>query len=75
MLGKYDGGASKDVYKIVTSDKSWIYLYELEIKQQSTMWAFEDKPNPSKVVCGTKDFEANGRLFLRQIWSCSDCSA
>ena len=48
----YDRGALKDVYKIVTGDKSWIYAYEPETKQQSTMWAFEDKPNPTKVVCG-----------------------
>ena len=52
MLEKYDGGASKDAYKIVTGDTSWIYVYEPETKQQSTMWAFEDKPNATKVVCG-----------------------
>ena len=28
MLEKYDGGASKDVYKIIPSDKSWSYAYE-----------------------------------------------
>ena len=28
-----------------------IYVYECETKQQSNMWAFEDKPNPTKVVC------------------------
>ena len=37
MLGKYDRGASKDVYKIVTGDESWIYEYEPETKQQSTV--------------------------------------
>ena len=42
--------ASKDVYKIVTGDESWIYMYELESKQQSTVWAFEDESNPTKVV-------------------------
>ena len=49
---KYDGGASKDVYKIVTSDESWICAYEPEKKQQSTVWVFEPEPNPMKVVCG-----------------------
>ena len=29
-----------------------IYAYEPETKQQFTMWAFEDKPNPTKAVCG-----------------------
>ena len=51
MLKKYDGGASKDVYKIATADKSWICAYEPETKQQFNKWAFEDKPNPTKVVC------------------------
>jgi len=52
MLKKYDRGASKDVHKIVTGDESWIYAYEPETKQQSTVWVFEDEPNPTKVVRG-----------------------
>ena len=44
VLEKYDRGASKDVYKIVLDDESWIYAYEPDIKQQST------EPNPTKVV-------------------------
>uniref|UniRef100_A0A0K2U786 Mariner transposase [Bombyx mori] n=1 Tax=Lepeophtheirus salmonis TaxID=72036 RepID=A0A0K2U786_LEPSM len=40
MLKKYTRGASKDVYKIVTDDESWIYAYEPETKQQSSV--FED---------------------------------
>ena len=51
MFEKYDRGASKDGYKIVTGDAAW-RPYESEIKQQSTVWVFEDKPNPTKVVCG-----------------------
>ena len=50
MLKKYNAGASKDVYKILTGDKSWIYVYEQESKQQSTVWVFQDEPNPTKVV-------------------------
>lgn len=49
MIKKYNGGASKDVYKIVTGDESWIYAYEPETKQQSTVWVFQDEPNPTKV--------------------------
>ena len=37
MLEKYDRSASKDVYKIFTGAKSWIYAYELETKQQFTL--------------------------------------
>ncbi|XP_025158379.1 histone-lysine N-methyltransferase SETMAR-like [Harpegnathos saltator] len=50
MLKKYDCGASKHVYDIVTGDESWIYAYEPESKQQSTVWVFQDEPNPTKVV-------------------------
>ena len=49
---KYDGGASKDVYKIVTGDEPCIWAYEPETKHQSTVWVFELEPNPMKVVCG-----------------------
>ena len=52
MQEKYDHGASKDVYKIVTCDDSWIYAYESETKQQSTVLVFEGEPNTTKVVCG-----------------------
>ena len=44
MLQKYDRGASKHVYDIVTADKSWIYAYEPESTQQSPVWAFQDEP-------------------------------
>ena len=50
MLKKFNRGASKDVYKIVTGDESWIYAYEPETKQQSTVQVFQDEPNPTKVV-------------------------
>ena len=39
ILQKYDAGASKDVYKIVTDDESWICAYD-------------SGTNPMKVVCG-----------------------
>ena len=37
MLEKYDGGASKGVYRIVTGDESLICAFEPETKQQSTV--------------------------------------
>ena len=48
MLQKYDRIASKHVYDIVTG--SWIYAYEPESKQQSTVWVFQDEPNPTKIA-------------------------
>ena len=50
MLQKYDSDASKHVYDIVTDDESWNYAYEPESKQQSTVWVFQDEPNPTKVA-------------------------
>ena len=37
ILQKYDRGASKHVYDIVTDDELWIYAYKPEYKQQSTV--------------------------------------
>ena len=50
MLKKYNRGASNAVYNIYTGDESWIYAYEPETKQQSTVWVFQDESNPTKVV-------------------------
>ena len=50
ILKKYNAGASNIVYKIVTGDESLIYAYEPESKQQSTVWVFQDEPNPTKFV-------------------------
>ena len=41
MLQKFDRGASKHVYGIVTGDESCIYAYESESKQQSILWVFQ----------------------------------
>jgi [histone H3]-lysine36 N-dimethyltransferase SETMAR len=50
MLKKFDRGASKAVYNIYTGDESWIYAYEPETKQQSTVWVFQEEPKPTKVI-------------------------
>ena len=64
MSQKYDGGDSKDSHRR-TDNKSWINAYEPKAKQQSNMWAFEHKPNPSwlwknhfeaKLIIDTKKF-------------------
>lgn len=34
----------------MTDDESWIYAYEPETKHTSTVWVFQDEPNPTKVV-------------------------
>lgn len=49
-LKKFNGGDSKSVYNIYTGDESWIYAYDPETKQQSTVWVFQNEPNPTKVA-------------------------
>lgn len=49
MMQNYDGGASKHVFEIVTGDESWIYSYEPEHKQQSSVWVFQNEHNLTKV--------------------------
>lgn len=50
MRKKFDVGTAKSVYNIVTGDETWIYAYQPETKQQSTVWVFQDESNPTKVV-------------------------
>lgn len=50
MIEKYKCGTSKAVHNIYTGDESWIYAYDPETKQQSTVWVFQNEPNPTKVV-------------------------
>lgn len=50
MLYKFKNSASKDVYKIVTGDESWIYAYEPERKGQSVVWMFRYEEKPTKVT-------------------------
>ncbi|GBP85523.1 hypothetical protein EVAR_53747_1 [Eumeta japonica] len=50
MTKQYNDGASKAVYNIYTADESWIYVYDLETKQQSTVWMFQDESNPIKMI-------------------------
>ncbi|GBP61817.1 hypothetical protein EVAR_97259_1 [Eumeta japonica] len=45
---KYNHGGSKAVRDIDTGDESWIYAYDPETRQQSTLWVFQDEPNPTK---------------------------
>ena len=48
MLRKCDGGRSPRVWVIVAGDKTWVYQYDLETKQQSEVWVFPDENPPVK---------------------------
>lgn len=49
-LQRFSRGESNHVYDIVSGDESWIYAYDPDSKQQSTVWVFQDEPKPTKVV-------------------------
>ena len=49
MLEKFNKGANRDTYNIVTGDESWIYHYDPKTKRQSAVWCFQDDQAPTKV--------------------------
>lgn len=48
MLDKFDSGRSKATAKIVSGDETWVYQYDPETKQQSSVWMFPDDQIPVK---------------------------
>ena len=34
--------------RIITGDETWVYEFDMEAKQQSSEWRFEDEPKPKK---------------------------
>lgn len=65
MLTKFDKGASKSVYNIVTLGEIWIYAYKRDENSQSTEWVFQNEPNESK---STK--VARSRSIAKQMIVC-----
>ena len=49
MLRKFDGGRFSHVWGIVTGDKSWVYQFDPETKQQLAVWVFLDENPPVKL--------------------------
>ena len=50
-----------------TGDESWIYAYEPESRQQSTVWVLQDEPNPSKVARALSTSKQMIACFFRKI--------
>lgn len=48
MLRKFDGGRSARVWDIVTGDETFVYQYDPDSKQQSTVWLFPGETPPVK---------------------------
>lgn len=66
MMEKFDNGRSKSVFEIVTGDETWIYAYDPETKQQSTVWVFEDEPPPTKVTRARSVAKQMVAVFFRK---------
>ena len=64
---KYDGDASKDAYKNVTGDESWIYAYEPKTKQQSTVPTVRRGKSNESCSC-KKYFETDVSSAKQVMW-------
>ncbi len=52
--------------EIVTGDETWIYSYDPETKQQSTVWVFEDELPPTKVTKSKSAGKQMVAVFFRR---------
>lgn len=66
MLEKFDAGSSKSISEVVTGDETWIYQYDPETKQQSTVWVFDDEDPPTKVVRSRSAGKRMVAVFFRR---------
>ena len=48
MMERFDGGRSKSTWRIVSGDETWVYQFDPETKQQSSVWVFPGDPIPVK---------------------------
>lgn len=48
MLEKFDGGQSKSTWKVLSGDETWVYQFDPETKQQSSVWVFPGDAPPIK---------------------------
>jgi histone-lysine N-methyltransferase SETMAR len=66
MLKTFEEGRSKRVAEIVTGDETWIYSYDPETKQQSTVWVFGSERPPTKVVRDKSTSKKMVAVFFRR---------
>ncbi|KAI6648129.1 Histone-lysine N-methyltransferase SETMAR-like [Oopsacas minuta] len=43
MLLKYSKADSRRHSEVITSDETWVYFYDMQTKQQSSKWIFEEE--------------------------------
>jgi histone-lysine N-methyltransferase SETMAR len=66
MLHKYDNGRSRRVSDILTGDETWLYQYDPETKDQSTVWVFDNELPPTKVVRSRSTAKQMLAVFFRR---------
>ena len=64
ILRQFDGGRSPRVWDIITGDVTWVYQYNPEAKQQSSVWAFLDENPPMKFKRNRSASKQMDSLFL-----------
>lgn len=63
-LLRFSRGYSKNACDIAEGDESWFDAYAPETIQQSIVWGFQNKSNPTKLI----RFKANGSLIMTQLY-------
>jgi histone-lysine N-methyltransferase SETMAR len=52
------------LFRVITSDESWVYDYDPETKQQSTQWKMPSSPQPIKA----RQVRSNIKSMLIIFW-------
>ena len=61
---KYDPDLLK---KVITSDESWVYGYDIETKAQSSQWKRPEEPRPKKA----RKVRSNVKIILNVFFDCN----
>ena len=61
---KFDGGRSLHIWGITTGDKTWVYQYDPETKQQSALWVFSGENPPVKFKRNRSDCKQTIACFF-----------
>ena len=65
MLQKFDGGRSERVRDIVTGNETFVYQYDPETKQQSSVWLFPSEIPPLKFKSPRSTFKQMIAVFFK----------
>ncbi|KAI6648703.1 Histone-lysine N-methyltransferase SETMAR-like [Oopsacas minuta] len=66
MIRKFDHGRSKLLNTLITGDEAWIYQYDPETKQQTSVWLFPDDDPPQKLRRARSGHKEGVASFISQ---------